>query len=418
MGVQRVPDRRGLRLRAATKGARIAAFASRSLHRGAGSVIGGRVILACAPQALATLTKDRTVVLISGTNGKTSTTALITVAMQSRGPVVANASGANMPAGIAAALADGAPTATAALEVDEQYLPTLLTQTKPRVVVLTNLSRDQLDRAGEVAMIANKWRAALAASPHVTVVANADDPMVVWAAGLAARTIWVGAGQDWRQDSRTCPQCDELLYDHGRAWWCRCGFHRPSAAWQLPSGRVESLQTPYGSVPPLRGLPGRVNEGNALLALACADHCAIPPRRALPRMIALSSVAGRYDTLVVDGHQVRLLLGKNPAGWCALLDVLAPAPAPIVVAVNCRAADGRDASWLWDVPFERLRGRTVIATGDRRQDLAVRLLHADVQHIVARSPWHLAELTRDEPVDVVATYTAFYDIREQVRHAS
>lgn len=135
-------------------------------------------------------------------------------------------------------------------------------------------------------------------------------------------------------------------------------------------------------------------------------------------MIALSSVAGRYDTGVVEGHRVRLLLGKNPAGWCALLDVLTPAPAPIVVAVNCRAADGRDASWLWDVPFERLRGRTVIATGDRRRDLAVRLLHADVPHVVARRPWQLPELNDAEPVDVVATYTAFFELREQVRYAS
>lgn len=245
-------------------------------------MIGGRVILAVAPNALAELTNDRTVVLVSGTNGKTSTTALVTAALQMRGPVVSNVSGANMPAGIAAALADGAPTAAAVLEVDEQYLPALLAQTTPRLVVLTNLSRDQLDRVGEVGMVASTWRAALAAAPNVTVVANADDPMVVWAAGSAAQTVWVGAGQDWRLDSRTCPRCDALLHEHGRAWWCRCGFHRPNASWQLPSGTVESLMTPYGAIPPLRALPGKVNEGNALLALACADHCAIPPRRALP----------------------------------------------------------------------------------------------------------------------------------------
>src|SRR5437762_3865386 len=140
-----------------------ASGASRRLGRGDGSVIGGRVLLAVDPGALARLARGRPAALVSGTNGKTTTTRLLAAALATTGPVVSNTRGANMAAGLASALTNGAPGATAVLEVDEAWLPKVAADVAPRVVVLLNLSRDQLDRNNEVRMLSRSWRDAATA---------------------------------------------------------------------------------------------------------------------------------------------------------------------------------------------------------------------------------------------------------------
>src|SRR5262249_34145998 len=128
------------------------------------------------------------------------------------------------------------------------------------------------------------------------------------------------------------------------------------------------------------------------------------------------SVAGRYRTTTIAGKQVRMFLAKNPAGWQEAIDMLAPAPRPVVASINARIADGRDPSWLWDVPYEQLRGRFVVATGERRHDLAVRLLYAGVEHDIAESlPDAVARATEQgDGVDLIANYTAFQDYLDAV----
>jgi UDP-N-acetylmuramyl tripeptide synthase len=173
---------------------------------------------------------------------------------------------------------------------------------------------------------------------------------------------------------------------------------------------------PAGSRRPLSlRLPGRANEANAVMALAAAQALGVAADVALPAMATVGSVGGRYQTVTLGGRPVRLLLGKNPAGWVEMFGMLAPSPAPVVIAINARAADGKDPSWLWDVPFEQLAGRLVVATGERRHDLAVRLAYAGVDHVTVEDPW--AGLpdsvpATDEPLDAVGTYTAF---REMLR---
>src|SRR5579875_3496614 len=166
---------------------------SRLLGTGGGSVIGGRAILAVDPQALDRLAAGRAVALVSGTNGKTTTTTLLVAALGGPDSVATNLLGANLPPGLTAALAAGAPGAPAALEVDEAWLSRVVAATRPRAVALLNLSRDQLDRNNEVRTLASRWRRAFADSPEVTVVANADDPLVAWGAGLGGSVVWVGA---------------------------------------------------------------------------------------------------------------------------------------------------------------------------------------------------------------------------------
>jgi UDP-N-acetylmuramyl tripeptide synthase len=205
-----VSTKKPLRAKLATSVSLGAAALSRVTGRGDGSVIGGRLGLMIDPNLLANLAAGRQIALVSGTNGKTTTTRLTAAAMGVLGDVATNSLGANMPTGHTSALARAGRTEYAVLEVDEHYLPEVLTSTQPKVVALLNLSRDQLDRAKEVAMIADLWRRTLAQHP-VHVVANADDPMITWAAAGAtdagAGVTWVAAGQRWHDDSWVCPEC-------------------------------------------------------------------------------------------------------------------------------------------------------------------------------------------------------------------
>src|ERR1043165_1646861 len=170
-----------LRAKLATSLSRSAAALSRATGRGDGSVIGGKIGLMVDPNLLANLAAGRQIALVSGTNGKTTTTRFTAAAMGVLGEVATNSLGANMPTGHTSALAKAGRTPYAVLEVDEHYLDQVLAATSPVAVALLNLSRDQLDRAKEVAMMASLWRDAVVAS-QAHVVANADDPMVTWAA--------------------------------------------------------------------------------------------------------------------------------------------------------------------------------------------------------------------------------------------
>ncbi|MGH9081180.1 MAG: Mur ligase family protein, partial [Acidimicrobiales bacterium] len=345
---------------------------SRVLGRGSGTVAGGRVGLALDRELLLTLAAGRPVALVSGTNGKTTTTRLLAAALTDRNGrlVVSNHTGANMPAGHVAAMVGSPREAPAVLEVDEGYLGRVMADTRPWVVVLLNLSRDQLDRISEVRMLAERWREALGASAGAeagvrppVVVANADDPLVAYAASAAPSACWVGAGQVWRNDAVGCPACGGRIVfgdgdgdgdADGGGWACeQCGFSRPPCdAWvegsvlALADGSRYSLDI---------GLPGQFNRSNAAMAAVAAtraegDGTDAPGwGRALPRALELVAgvreVAGRFSSAIRRGRAVRLLLAKNPAGWAAIFDLLeenGPTCAPVVRSVNARIADGLD----------------------------------------------------------------------------
>ncbi|MFN8125440.1 MAG: MurT ligase domain-containing protein [Candidatus Nanopelagicales bacterium] len=405
-----------LRTRAALAAGRAASALSRAAGRGEGMVIGGQVILRLAPDAIGELAGDRVAALVSATNGKTSTTKLLATALEQGGPVVSQPTGANMSTGIVMTLSDTDPADTVVLEVDEAYLPRTMDQTHPRVLLLGNLSRDQLDRMNEVAMTARSWRTMLERHPEVTVIANADDPMIEFAAGQAPHVVWVAAGQQWTSDSSVCAACGTLLSRGDGLWSCPgCGRHRPDPDWILVDGVATGPGDEEFDLTKL-GLPGRFNQANATLVLAAVQALGLDPAEGLRRMESVDSVSGRYGTFRVGDLRIRLYLAKNPAGWSELLDVMPPAPTPVIVTINSDFADGRDPSWLWDVPFEKLRGRTVVATGFRRRDLAVRLTQAGVDHVVIEDPYApgapLPAGMRDlASVAVCATYTAFHHLR-------
>jgi UDP-N-acetylmuramyl tripeptide synthase len=278
--------------------------------------------------------------------------------------------------------------------------------------------------------------------PGTTVVANADDPMVAWSALTAPEVRWVGAGQVWRNDAVGCPACGgRIVFADDGDWSCdRCDFARPRRhAWL--EGSV--LVTADGARHSVNiALPGQFNRANAAMVAVAAPYLASTGRQpggsgsrldlsvVLDRVATVDQVEGRFASAMVNGHPVRLLLAKNPAGWTAIFDLLdetRPAATPVVVSINARIADGLDTSWLWDVPFERLAARPVVATGDRRLDLAVRLRYAEVACSVVADP--VVALDRAAgmsavphtgsgdpgsavpgPIDFLGNYTAFADV--------
>jgi UDP-N-acetylmuramyl tripeptide synthase len=409
----------GLPLRAhvALEIGRTANVMSRRLRLGDGTTIGGVTALALDPRLLSECTAGRSVVLVSGTNGKTTTTRMLTAIWSSRQRVASNASGANLPASHVVALAADPSARAAVLEVDEGHLRSVARSVQPSMVVMLNLSRDQLDRTSEVRQVAAQWRAvAEDAGEGCVVVANADDPMTAWAASAAARTMWVAAGQPWTLDTVLCPACGELLQRSAPDWWCTsCGLRRPVPDIALDGDRV-LVRGGEATALHLR-LPGRANRANAVFTLGVAVSWGISLQKALSMIDGLSSVSGRYEIVTVAGRRLRLLLAKNPAGWHETLEMLEESGGPVLVGVNARAADGRDTSWLWDVPFERLRGRRVLALGDRRADLAVRLDHAGVDvSLVEDLEADLERLPLDvSDLDCALTYTAFQDLRRSAQ---
>ncbi|GAA3550971.1 MurT ligase domain-containing protein [Amycolatopsis ultiminotia] len=397
-----------IRTRAAVAVGNAAARGSRAAGLGRGGIIGGRVSLALQPAALAHLCRERVVVLVTGTNGKSTTTCMLAAALQPFGEVACNASGANMPDGLVAALAASPAARYAALEVDENHLPAVLSEVTPAAVVLLNLSRDQLDRTGEVRRTENVLRAALASCPSTMVIANCDDPLAASAAMAAANPVWLSAGNAWRGDSASCPRCGSAVREALGGWRCFCGFARPAPAWVLDDdGELVHRNGLRIRLAP--ALPGRANAGNLAFAAVAAGSLGVPLGAAAAAAGTVDQVDGRYRVVGYQQHRVRLLLAKNPAGWAETLRILAPGTDPAVLAVNAREADGTDPSWLWDVAFDALRGRQIVASGNRAMDLSVRLSYAEVGHLVVPDPLAAVATLPRGPVELVGNYTAFRD---------
>ena len=374
---------------------------SRATGRGAGTVAGGRVGLWIDPDLLAKLARGRTIVLVSGTNGKTTTTALCAAGWG--GDVATNVTGSNMPPGHVAALV-GSTSERVVLEADEAWLANVVRATSPRVVVLLNLSRDQLDRASEVRQMAERWHQCLAApeNAQLVVVANANDPLVAYAATASSNVRWCDVATSWMADARSCPRCTLPLEHSDNDWHCSCGFAKPSTLAATLDGvlHVGSEQAELDL-----SIPGDFNRGNASLAATALAELGVGLGGAVARMNTLSGVAGRFTLRRWGRHTLRLLLAKNPAGFDALLSTVDQGDSDVWVAINAQIADGRDPSWLYDVAFERLRGHRVWCLGERRLDLATRLDYADVDYEIVDDVTSLP--VSAAPVEMLANYTAF-----------
>lgn len=413
-----VPAR--LRLAFAIFAGRLAAAASRLAGRGSGASIRGQVMTTIDPLAFAKLLAGRRIMAVTGTNGKTTTTHFLAAAVKAAlglhaHRLVTNADGANLHHGIASALSEKPHADIAVLETDERVVADLISHGKPEVLVMLNLSRDQLDRHHEISSLASRWRdALLAAGPDgPIVVACAEEPMLVWAAQGAHRSVWIRSGSSWSQDASLCPACGSLLRHNDGEWSCiGCELRQPKSDFTVADGTI--IAATASSWTPQLQVPGRFNISNAACALAAASQWGIAAETALAGMATITSPAGRFGTCTIADVKVRLLLAKNPAGWAEALPL--GTSDPLVLAIDSVLADGTDVSWLWDVNFEQLTGRKVIASGPRAADLAVRLQYAQVDcelsPDLASAIDRAGQLTTSRPVDVLSTYTPFQKLRK------
>ncbi|AZA14602.1 UDP-N-acetylmuramate--L-alanine ligase [Corynebacterium choanae] len=409
----------------ATAAARAATWASQTTGRGSGGMIGGLVAQAIDPDILAGLIRGRDVYLVTGTNGKSTTTKMLTTGLRTQYTVCTNSGGDNMDAGIIAALLGDHGADAIVLEVDELHVPHIAAVTNPKALVLLNLSRDQLDRVGEITRLEQALRQTVADHPDCHIIANCDDVAVTSVAYDAQHVTWVSVGRGWMGDAVSCPRTGSyIVHDNNGHWAAHAPmpdgrqFARPTPDYTVTDdGLVDRQGTTY---PFTLTIPGRANRGNAAQAAVTAHLVGgIPLSAALAAVSEVADVAGRYATHHYHGHDVHMLLAKNPAGWQEALSMVDRSADGLVIAVNGQVADGVDLSWLWDVSFEDFDNISVLAAGERGTDLAVRLQYASISHELIHDPLAAIDACPPGRVEVLANYTAFRDLnRALLREAN
>ena len=405
----------------AATAANLATAASRATGRGAGGMIGGLVAAAIDPNIMASLGGGRPTVLVTGTNGKSTTTRMLAGAVGTKHTVATNDGGDNMDAGIISALLAGKDAEAIVLECDELHVPKVAERLQPKAFVLLNLTRDQLDRVGEINSIERALRGAVMAHPDAVVVANCDDVLISSIAYDHPNVIWVAAGAGWLGDSVTNPRSgghivrSSVTRDEETDWYAveplpdGREFRRPTPQYTVTDN---ALQTPQGAAVLDLKLPGRANRGNAAQAIACAvEAFGVPLDDAVRAASEVDNVAGRYTTVHLGEHDIHLLLAKNPAGWQEALSMIDRDADGVVIAVNAKQGDGEDVSWLWDVKFEDFGDTHVVASGERATDLAVRLTYGGIAHERIPDPVEAIRACPPGRVEVLANYTALLNLR-------
>jgi UDP-N-acetylmuramyl tripeptide synthase len=450
--------------------ARVAGALSR-LRGGGATSVPGKLLLRLEPDAIGALASrlDRGSVLISATNGKTTTAAMAASIFEGHGvELVHNQAGANMAGGIASTLlAATRPRGRIAgqlglFEVDELWLaPVAARLSGLRAVLLSNLFRDQLDRYGELETIADSWVSALSDGParRAALVLNADDPLVADLGrdrdGVASdgrdgdgrRVVYFGIEDDslalpdmaHAADAKHCRRCGnpyvfEVIYlGHLGRYHCpSCGQRRPSPAVRASAVRLDGvhgasfrLTVPAGEAEVKLSLPGLYNVYNALAAAALAVALEVELEEIVAGLLSATAAFGRAETLTVAGRGTQILLVKNPAGANEVLRTLAlePGEHDLLGVLNDNIADGRDVSWIWDADYELLAGRvrSVTCAGTRAPELALRLKYAGIDppriRVVDDLGQALTAAAADRPADgakplyVLPTYTAMLALR-------
>ncbi len=456
--LKRSPLRRVRPALAVTAG-KVAGRASVMAGRGGGTSLPGLVAERIAPDIAATLAADlpRGSLVVAGTNGKTTTSAMLAAALTAQGlRPVHNRAGANLLRGVASALLAQAGAhgrlragrdAIGLFEADEAALPSIMRAVRPAVVVVTNLFRDQLDRYGELDVIGLRWRAAFRdLPPEAVLVLNADDPLVASLGDdVGRRVLYYGfdlpTGRFGRPpesaDSISCRRCGALL-DYERVYYGHLGVYRcASCGWARPRPQLSGVAVTSRGLDGSRLLarvddreleidlrvPGLYNAYNALAALAGAHALGLDTAAVTVALEGVDAAFGRAERLEVAGRAVWLLLIKNPTGADEVLRLLGDIALPLdlLAVLNDNAADGLDVSWIWDTALEELtpRLRHVTYAGTRAEDMALRFKyagHSEADTTIVRDPLAaldaaMAATPRGEPLYVVATYTAMLDLR-------
>lgn len=431
---------------------------SRLLHRG-GTAMPGRFALKLCPDLLARLSKNVRSVVITGTNGKTSSSRIVEQAFVEQGrSYFANRSGANLLSGITTefvmncTLGGKMKKEWAVIECDEAAAVKVFPQLQPQVVVVTNLFRDQLDRFGEVTHTLSNIRTAIEAVPQAALCLNADCSLCSsLALSLPNRVVYFGMekgavpsrAKPELSDATHCIRCkteyeyDYISYGHLGGFRCpKCGYARHAADYAV-TDVIEQRSSGTTAAFSIRGerrvveinLPALYNVYNAVGALAAAMESGVGADEAVRALASFQCGFGRMEAFRLGKADVRMMLVKNPAGCNQVIDYLENLHNRLVLAIclNDRGADGTDISWIWDAEFERLnsiagRIEKVIVSGDRAQDMRVRLKYAgipDENITVERDYEKLVSSLEPLQTDVclMPTYTAMLELRSvMIRH--
>ena len=430
---------------------------SRLLHRG-GTAMPGRWALRLCPDLLERLSKDVKILAITGTNGKTTSARMIEEAFAREGlSYLANRSGANLASGIVTELVMNADLRGhvkkeyAILECDEAAARTVFGRIRPKVIVVTNLFRDQLDRYGEVTHTLENIRAGIQGAPEALLCLNADCSLTAsLAADLPNPVRWFGLEKGAMpsrpmpelSDATHCIRCktayeyDYVSYGHLGGFRCpKCGYRRHKADVAVVSVPEQTLD---GSsiVLDLDGkrqiarvnLPAVYNIYNAVGAVAAITAMGLPLKTAVDALSGFACGFGRMEQFPLGKAGTRMMLVKNPAGCNQVIDYLRQVSEDFVLAVclNDRAADGTDISWIWDADFEGLQSldrhlKQVLVSGDRAQDMRVRIKYAGIPDEKIRVERDYARLVdwageQECPVFLMPTYTAMLELRQAVVH--
>jgi len=380
---------------------RAAGALSRRAGRGGGTTLPGKLLWKVDPTAIDALAARLPLgsVAVSATNGKTTSTAMVAEILRPHVRVAHNDSGANLVSGVASALLDARGAELGLFEVDEGALPEITRRLRPKALLLGNLFRDQLDRYGELELVAARWRDAVAALPHAQLVVNGDDPQVGSLARPGGRVFGLDDPRVARPalqhaaDSKYCLRCG-TPYDYAAAYVghlgdyrCpKCGHSRPALDVTARDIELRGLDGASFDLVASEGetrielpLPGLYNVYNALGAAALALTLGMSLDDVRDGLARFSAAFGRFERIAIDDRRALMLLIKNPAGANEAIRTLVEGAAPrvAVIALNDAIADGRDVSWIWDVDFEPLLSGLdrLVATGSRAAELALRFAY-------------------------------------------
>jgi len=349
--------------------------------RRSGETFPGKILLFLAKDSLTYLSQEKLIVLVSGTNGKTSTTKALVQSISTLGEVTTSSSGSNLPRGAATALMKKSHYPV--LEIDELHLPQLIKETKPKVVLLLNLTRDQLHRMHEVKRVADRWHDAATSANATTFVINVDDPFLNYATKDATKVLHISFGGRRHPDGAVCPSCGAYMNWRGGIYDCSCGLTNKNPDQLLPDGSAAYR--------------------NATLANIAAELMGAKPIPVDEKTLE------RSVTKDYAGVTANIRLAKNPASWTeALLGVDSN---DVILIVNARQVDGIDTSWLWDVSFASLKGKRVVVTGERALDIAYRLHVEGIEaEVVENFDKAIKKFPHGSKVSVLAAYTAFFGL--------
>ncbi len=431
------------------------------LTKRGGTALPGKVARVFAKDILEVTSKGMEIIVVTGTNGKTTTSRMLEEAIAATGAeVLANRSGANLLSGVTAELTCNATwlgkpkTHYAVIECDEGALKQVVPLIHPKAIVVTNLFRDQLDRYGEITHTRDAIRVGIEKVPETTICLNADDSLVSSLAfDLPNKVVYYGLDTPWGEqkdaeisDAKYCIRCGHEYkyhyhtYAHLGGFYCEeCGYERQNT--EVAVTKVEELGA-SGSKVLMRiggeekdvtvGLPAIYNLYNAVAAVCGFREMGLPVETVLSSLADVHSSFGRMETFDLNGTRVQMILVKNPAGCNQALEYIASIPEDftMIFCLNDRTADGHDISWIWDADYEKLVGdltsshaKEILVSGDRAEDMQLRLKYAgateDMISIVRTDEELLQRMKQSgRPVFVMPNYTSMLSLRKTLSEAT